>query len=170
MIAFQTSIAIERPVDEVFAYVSDPSTFPVWNSAVEAVRLTSPGKGRPGSTYMLERLLPTGRATNELEIVAREQPHEFAIRTTAGPTPFLYRYRFAGENGTTVIHLDAQLELSGVATLLPQLARLGVKRGVDANLATLKRVLERRPAHRLATTSSRSRPGRFSRPSSHDAA
>jgi hypothetical protein len=30
----------------------------------------------------MERELPTGRAVNELEIVASEPPHEFAIPTT----------------------------------------------------------------------------------------
>ena len=93
----------------------------------------------------MERQLPSGRATNELEIVARDRPREFAIRTTSGPTPFLYRYRFDGENATTVVELDAQVELPGVAALVPQLARLAVKKGVDANLATLKLVLEDRP-------------------------
>ena len=93
----------------------------------------------------MERRLPTGPATNALEIVACDLPREFAIRTTAGPTPFLYRYRFARERGTTIIHLDAQVELGGVAAALPQLARRAVKSGVDANLATLKRLLEARP-------------------------
>jgi len=141
VIAFQTSVAVERPVEEVFAYVSDPCNFPDWNSAVRAVRPTSPRSGDVGSTYSMERQLPTGHATNEREIVARKQPHEFAIRTTAGPTPFLYRYRFGAENGLTVVRLDAQLELSGLAALMPQLGRRAVKRGVDENLATLERLL-----------------------------
>jgi hypothetical protein len=67
----------------------------------------------------MERRLPTGGATNRLEIGAREQPHEFAIRTTTGPTPCLYHYRFAGENGTTVIQLHAQVDMAGVATVMP---------------------------------------------------
>ena len=143
MIAFQTSVGIERPLEEVFAYVSDPCNFPDWNSAVQAVRPTSPRSRDVGSTYSMERQLPTGRATNQLKIVACKQPEEFAIRTTAGPTPFLYRYRFAAENGHTVVHLDAQLELSGLAGFMPQLARRAVKSGVDDNLATLKLKLER---------------------------
>jgi len=94
------------------------------------------------------RQLPTGPATNQLEIVARDQPREFAIRTTAGPTPFLYRYHFATENGKTILQLDAQVELDGVAAFMPQLARLAVKHGVDDNLATLKLILEERvPRH-----------------------
>ena len=92
----------------------------------------------------MERQLPSGRATNELEIVTRREPEEFAIRTTAGPTPFAYRYRFAAENGETVIHLEAELELTGIGAVMPGLAGRAVKRGVDDNLATLKRTLEAR--------------------------
>jgi hypothetical protein len=43
------------------------------------------------STYSMERALPTGRAVNELEVVASEPPRKFAVRTTARPTPFHYR-------------------------------------------------------------------------------
>jgi Polyketide cyclase / dehydrase and lipid transport len=142
MIAFQTSTGIDRAIEDVFAYVSDPRNFPAWNSAVRDVRAISAGANSTGSTYAMNRHLPTGPAANRFEIVAREQPHEFAIRTTSGPTPFLYRYRFAAENGKTILQLDAQVELDGVAAFMPQLARLAVKRGVDDNLATLKQILE----------------------------
>jgi uncharacterized protein YndB with AHSA1/START domain len=142
MIAFQTSIVIERPLEEVFAYVSQPANFPSWNSAVRDVRPTSPGSSDVGSTYSMTRQLPTGHATNQLEVIAREQPGEFAIRTTTGPTPFLYRYRFALENGETIVQLDGQVELDGVASSMPQLARHAVKHGVDDNLAALKQILE----------------------------
>lgn len=62
---FETSVRIERPVDEVFDYVSDPRNFPRWNSAVQAVSVTS-GEGDSGSTYLMERELPGGGAQNEL--------------------------------------------------------------------------------------------------------
>jgi uncharacterized protein YndB with AHSA1/START domain len=142
MIAFETDVRIDRPIDSVFAYVSDPLNFPRWNSAVQTVRKTSVAENGVASTYLMERELPSGRAVNELEVVASESPREFAIRATAGPTPFLYRYRFAAENGVTIMKLDAQVELPGAAALLPQLARRAVKRGVDDNLATLKQILE----------------------------
>ena len=141
MIAFQTSITIERPIDEVFAYVADPGNFPSWNSAVQIVRPTSPSGG-VGSTYVMERRLPTGRATNQLEIVVCDPSREFAIRTIDGLTPFLYRYRFAAEGDDTVVRLDAQVEAPGLAALMPQLAQRAVKQGVDDNLTTLKLILE----------------------------
>lgn len=139
---FETNVRIERPIEEVFAYVSDPLNLPRWNSAVQAVRKTSPGENGVASTYAMERQLPTGHALNELEIVALERPREFAIRTTSGPTPFHYRYRFSAENGETVIQLNAEFELQGAAAFLSQLARRAVKKGVDDNFATLKEILE----------------------------
>ena len=144
MIVFQTSIGIKRPAEDVFAYVCDPRNLPAWNSAVQAVRLLSPATSGVGSTFSMARELPNGQAINQLEVVASKPPREFTIRTTAGPTPFLYRYQFAAQNGETLVQLDAQVELAGIATRLPQLAGHAVKKGVDDNLATLKVVLENR--------------------------
>ena len=145
MIAFETDVRIKRPIEEVFAYVSYPLNLPRWNSAVQAVRKTSAGEDGVGSTYSMERELPSGRAINELEIVASEAPRQFAIRTTAGPTPFIYRYQFSAENGETVVKLDAQVEFEGAAAFLPQLAGRLVKKGVNDNLASLKQILEAAP-------------------------
>ena len=145
MIAFQTSVRVKRPIEEVFAFVSDPLLFPRWNSAVQTVHHTSGEQGSMGSTYSMQRQLPTGQVDNDLEVLAREHPTEFDIRTTSGPTPFRYRYRFASDGADTLIRLDASVELSGVTSLLGPLAARGVKRGVDANLATLKYTLEARP-------------------------
>jgi uncharacterized protein YndB with AHSA1/START domain len=142
MTAFKTSVRIRRPIEDVFAYVSDPLNFPHWNSAVRAVRQTGGRDGEVGSTYTMQRELPSGGAQNELEIVAREHPTEFGIRTTSGPTPFSYRYTFSAANGATVVQLDGALELDGPAALLGPLAGRAVKRGVDDNFADLKRILE----------------------------
>ena len=142
MITFETDVRIDRPIDEVFAYVSEPLNFLDWNSAVQAVCKTSAGEDGERSTYVMERELPTGRAINKLEVVASERPTDFAIRATAGPTPFVYRYRFAADNDETVVQLDAEIELHGATALLPQLARRAVKKGVEDNFATLKQILE----------------------------
>ena len=143
MIQLETHVRIERPVEEVFTYVAEPRNLPRWNSAVQVVRESSPvSDGSPGSTYAMERSLPTGRAANELEIVARERPGEFAIRTISGPTPFGYRFRFSPDEDATVVEVDAEADLGVAAELLGPLARRAVKQGVDRNLATLKTILE----------------------------
>lgn len=133
MISFDTSVRIARPVDDVFMFLADPMRFPVWNSAVTSVRRTS------ATTYTMRRELPTGGADNGLEVVELAPPAVFAIRTTSGPTPFAYRYTLTGEPGATVVALDAEVKLG----LLGPIAARAVRRGVDANLATLRDALER---------------------------
>jgi uncharacterized protein YndB with AHSA1/START domain len=139
---FKTAVRIERPVEEVFEYVSDPRNFPAWNSAVQTVRETTPGSDGVGATYWMVRELPSGRAENDLEVLALRRPTEFDIRTTSGPTPFTYRYRFSTEGAATVLELGAEVELGGIAGALGPLASRAVKRGVDSNFADLKRILE----------------------------
>jgi hypothetical protein len=92
----------------------------------------------------MERDLPSGPAENELEIVDVERPMSLLIRTTSGPTPFVYRYRFDSDDGATQMELAAAVELSGLADALGPVASRVVKRGVDSNFADLKRILEAR--------------------------
>jgi uncharacterized protein YndB with AHSA1/START domain len=140
---FETTVAIARPRDTVFAYVADPRHFPDWNSAVERVVPLNGALPAAGGRYVMERRLPTGSATNELEIVALRSPEELAIRTTSGPTPFAYRYEFEATAGGTLVRLHAEVRIGGGASLLGPLAAQAVKRGVNANFATLREVLER---------------------------
>ena len=137
MIDIQTRIRIARPRADVFALLSDPLRFPLWNSAVTAV-------DGSGTRYVMHRSLPTGPAENGLEVVEREAPTRFAIRTTSGPTPFVYRYSVTEAGDATVVALDASVELDGAFGLLGPLAGRAVKRGIDANLASLRAALERR--------------------------
>ena len=71
----------------------------------------------------MERELPSGRAENELEALERNRPNGFSIRTTSGPTPFFYRYRFREEGDATLLELTAEVELGGLAGLSARLPR-----------------------------------------------
>jgi Polyketide cyclase / dehydrase and lipid transport len=76
VITFETSVRVERPVEEVFAFVSNPLLLPRWNSAVEAVNCTSGTASAVGSTYSMRRELPSGQVENELEVLVSERPSE----------------------------------------------------------------------------------------------
>ncbi|MGZ6696915.1 MAG: SRPBCC family protein [Solirubrobacteraceae bacterium] len=145
MSEFKTAVSIQRSIDDVFAYVSDPLNMPQWYSAVQTVDQLSGGEPRAGSTYLVRRQLPGGGAArNEMEIVAHEAPARFTIATTSGPTPLTYRYALSPDAGATLLELHATVELSAIAGLAGPLAVRAVKRGMDANLAALKANLERR--------------------------
>ncbi len=38
MVKFEAAVEINRPIDEVFAYLDDPTKTPEWNSLVEESR------------------------------------------------------------------------------------------------------------------------------------
>ena len=76
-------------------------------------------------------------------IVTSRAPEELSIRTTSGPTPFDYRYEFATTAEGTLIRLHGDVQIRAGAALLGPLAAKAVKRGVDANFATLRAILER---------------------------
>jgi carbon monoxide dehydrogenase subunit G len=135
MIDIQTSIRVARQPEDVFALLSDPLRFPLWNSAVTAV------DGDDGR-YVMHRSLPTGPAANGLEVVERHAPTRFTVRTTSGPTPFVYRYSLTDDGGGTVVALDASVELDGPFAVLGPVGGRLVKRGIDANLASLRDALE----------------------------
>jgi uncharacterized protein YndB with AHSA1/START domain len=143
MSEFKTAVGIQRAIEDVFAYVSDPLNMPQWYSAVQTVDQLSGGEPRAGSTYVVRRQLPGGAARNEMQIVAHEAPTRFTIATTSGPTPLTYRYALSPDGGATRLELDATVDLSGLAGLAGPLAVRAVKRGMDANLAALKAHLER---------------------------
>jgi uncharacterized protein YndB with AHSA1/START domain len=143
MTRFATSVRIGVPIEVVYAYLADPLNLPHWNSAVQAVQPAPGSDAETGSTYTMDRALPSGNVRNALEVVARERPTGFGIRTTSGPTPFTYRYQLSTEGAETVLRLDATVTFDDASSrFAPLLARV-VKHGVDANLALLKHTLER---------------------------
>jgi hypothetical protein len=94
------------------------------------------------AAFVMRRRLPAGPATNHLLITERA-PDAVTIRTTTGPTPFTYHYTFETTAAGTRIRLSADVRLGRGTRLIERLAVQAVKRGVDANLATLRDILER---------------------------
>jgi uncharacterized protein YndB with AHSA1/START domain len=142
MIRLSTSVVVARSAEDVFDVVADPRRFPEWNSAVVSVNSPSASMGHIGARYVMHRRLPGMHAVNDLEIVAHERPREFTIRTTSGPTPFVYRYRVEATGAATTLTLDAEIDPSSLPVLARPVAGRLIKRGIDENFSTLKHLLE----------------------------
>ena len=142
MITFQTSVCVKRPIEEVFAFVSDPVLFPRWNSAVQTVHQTSEERGRSGLD-VLNAAPTTPRAGRERTRGLRPRaPHRVRHPHNLGPDAVSLLLPIRLRRRRQVVHLDASVELTGLPTVLGPLAARGVRRGVDANLAALKQALE----------------------------
>jgi uncharacterized protein YndB with AHSA1/START domain len=80
----ENTITIERPIEEVFEYVSTPENDPTWVSASIRNQRTSPGPMRVGMTIE-EDVKIFGRTSRDTwEVTEYEPPTVIAYRATSG--------------------------------------------------------------------------------------
>ena len=79
MAAFENTVTITRPVEEVFTYLADAENLPQWNYAIEQTRKISPGPVGVGTVYRQTRTLP-GRSQEDFEIVVFQPPGQLGAR------------------------------------------------------------------------------------------
>ena len=150
MIEFEAKETINRSIDQVFEFVAKGENNSQWNSAVKLVTKISDGPVGEGSQYSMTRELPNGTSKNVYEIAEYEPNQLLTIKIISGPTPFVYRYEFEGTDGSTILSMKAQVDKEGVIDVLGTKAKISpefvlsglLKKGVETNLKTLKRILE----------------------------
>jgi uncharacterized membrane protein len=135
---FENTIRIERPVDEVFAFLSDFENIPKWNYYVLEVRQLSENPIGVGTTY--HQIRKTDE--QDFRIIEFEPNHTVAVKTLPQSSPDLeMRFTLYEEGGTTRIRDEWKLE-TGTPAILERLLRRRVKSAVAENLAKLKELLE----------------------------
>lgn len=94
MAAFQNTPTIQRPVDDVFAFLADFENIPTWNSAILETRKTSPGPVGAGTTYRQRRSIPD-RSEEGFEVIVFEPTSRLEIHGEIGPFTATISYRLA---------------------------------------------------------------------------
>jgi uncharacterized protein YndB with AHSA1/START domain len=147
MITTRVTVDIDRPVDEVFAFVADPANFPSWAGAlVKESRQTSAGPVGVGTTFTQVNMLMGRRFVSEMRVVTHDPPYRYEYVTTAGPIRFAGHYTFAPTgSGTRFTSVD-QSQISGWLRYLQPLLQPFAQHQIKVNLSKLKAVIEGRPA------------------------
>jgi uncharacterized membrane protein len=136
---------IERPLEAVWAWASDPWQWPRWQEEVRDVRVS--GELTRGSRF--RGSLESGRAFREMEfeIVERRPPRRQVMRSVAGPFPFEGTLELSEDSGGTRVRQtvdagpDDALARFLFATARP-LVRRAMRRRIEAQLARLKEMVE----------------------------
>jgi uncharacterized protein YndB with AHSA1/START domain len=138
MITFENTVFIERPIEEVFAFVADLQKIPKWNYYVRSVTPTSVETGAVGSTYHQIRKSDE----QDLRVTHIDWNKSLVIETIPPSRPELRReMTFRAQDGGTRIVDRWRLNM-GVPKLLEPLAANRAKAGVAQNLGKLKVLLE----------------------------
>lgn len=141
----ENSVVINRPVKDVFAYVSCIEKRPQWRSTVSEVTQTSEGPVDVGATYRLVDRFLGWSGEETLEISEYEPNRKLGYKVTGGPIPSIeMRYTFSEVEGGTRIDMLGQGELRGFSKLAHPLVRFMVRRMMDSDNAKLQRLLESR--------------------------
>lgn len=99
------SISINKPIGEVFRFITDVEQMPRWMTGVRSARLLSDRMG-VGSRFMVEYVNGMRPADIEIEVTELETPTVFATKTSRGP--FAYEGRMVlveSEDGTDVTNI-----------------------------------------------------------------
>jgi uncharacterized protein YndB with AHSA1/START domain len=142
MTSIDNTVVIERPVEDVWTYVRDPSNNPVWQGPVVEVRTGAGGPVEVGSQFQ-EVLQFLGRRIEVTMLVTELEPmRRSSVRTTSGPVPMTGTYLLEPADGGTRFTLSAELEAHGLFKVAePVFARM-VNREGASSCEMLKDVLE----------------------------
>jgi uncharacterized membrane protein len=139
MLEFENNIRVDRPIAEVFAFLSDLENLPKWNYYVLQVTRLSNGPAGVGTTYHQVRKTDE----QELRITELDRNHTVAVKTLPPSSPRLeMRFTLSEEANTTRVRDEWRLD-SGLPAPIERLGMGRVKSAVAENLSKLKELLEK---------------------------
>ena len=136
---------IERPIEAVWAWASDPWQWPRWQEEVRDVRVS--GELSRGSRFHGSLRSGNGLHDVEFEIVERLPPRKQVARSVAGPFPFEGTLELSEDSSGTRVRqtVDAGPD-DALARFLfwaaSPLVRRGMRRRIQGQLARLKEMVE----------------------------
>ena len=141
MIQHELTIHLNRPVEQVFAFLMDTSKLTTWQSNLIKLESLTEGPRRTGSRFREVRLL--GRRESEIqgEITAFEPNKRFETKTLTKPQVTV-SYSFEAENGGTRLKRRFVMITSGLMRLLEPVIASSIKKESEADFETLKHILE----------------------------
>jgi len=146
MIKATESIIIQRPVEEVFAFVADQRNAPEWQSGLLEVRRTDEGPLGVGATHAVVRKFMGRRMEVNNEYVTYEPNTQVTFKSTAGPMPFEFSYLTESTPAGTRLTGKMEMQAAGFMGLAEPLIGASLKREMRAGFGELKDLLENQAA------------------------
>jgi uncharacterized membrane protein len=141
----KSSIEIDRPPEQVFAYLDELDKHSEWQDGLISSRIVTEGPVGVGTRVADTRQVPGGPREMTYEITEHDPPRKSAWRGLDGPV------RPSGsvvvepiDDGTrSRISLELDLQGHGIGVLFAPFARMQARKQVPQDQAKLKEILER---------------------------
>ena len=144
---FEASVEIERPVEEVFGYVTVPENLPEWAGPVVEVRdvqKAAPDRLRQGDKFTAIAKFLGRRFETPCEVTDYLSNRQFSFRSTGGPVPQEFTYTFEPTLEGTHLTQSVEAQPGAFFRLTGPLFEAAGKRQINNDLETLKDLLEAR--------------------------
>jgi len=143
MITVSQEITINRPVEQVFAFATNPENFPQWQSEIVSSKVVTEGPLRVGSQFT-EVVKIMGRPNDTLcEVTEYEEPKLMSFESKSSKAiDYGGRLAFDAVDGGTQVNLTGTASLKDLWRLAQPMFAGELKRGVADELNKLKTVLE----------------------------
>jgi carbon monoxide dehydrogenase subunit G len=143
MINIDLSTLVDRPMKDVFAFVSDLNNMSKWNSAVVSLQQITPGAVNVGTKFKSVGEMMGRRLEGEVVVTTYEPDTKTGFQMQAGPVQMNITISFKPVGTGTKISLNAQGNPAGVFKLAEGVMAGRVKSMMEENLVRLKSVLEK---------------------------
>jgi uncharacterized protein YndB with AHSA1/START domain len=141
MIEHEVAIHLDHPVEKVFAFLAEPQNLPKWQSnRVEIEQLTEGSLG-VGTRVREVRRLGQRSSQNRAEVRVFEPNKRLELKTVTEPDVTV-SYSFEPEETGTRLKYRFVMLTSGLMRLLEPLIANTIKKQSEADLETLKHVLD----------------------------
>jgi uncharacterized protein YndB with AHSA1/START domain len=143
MIKTKVSVEIDRPVDEVFAFVTDVRNFPLWFGSI--IQKSNPESTEPigmGSTFTQTNHFLGRTFDTRFTVTEFERDKQFCVSTSWGPIPFGGCFYFEPQSRGTLLTDRHGIDAGGFFDLVGSLLVGRLRQQAESNLANLKRLME----------------------------
>jgi uncharacterized membrane protein len=136
------TVTVNRPAEEVFAYLADVRNLPEWQG--EVIEARPEGEAGVGARFVEVRSFLGKRMESTIEIVEYEPGRLFTIKVIEGPIPFEVRHTLEAHGDSTRVQVVGEGEPGGFFKLAEGLVTRKVQKAAEKDFAKLKQVLESR--------------------------
>ena len=141
MIEHQVSVHLNKPVEQVFAFLIDTGKLSTWQSNLIKSESLTEGPMRTGSRFREVRRINNKEEEIEGEITTLELNKRLETKTVTKPQAVV-SYALDPEQGGTRLNYKIVLVTSGLMRLMEPLIASSIKKDTEADFETLKRLLE----------------------------
>ena len=142
MITFDLSTLVDRPMPEVFTFLSNPLNLPSWQMMIAKIEQVTPGTPSVGSKYKVAAEIMGRKIDGLMELTTLEPPTRFGFTNQAGPMQVTVTVSLKPAGSGTHITLNGQGNPGGVLKIAESLLANQVKTQMETNLSRLKTLLE----------------------------